>query len=73
MIERPRIEAMLNRIRPFLRADLADIELVDVGPNGVVSVRLIGMGGCKTAALSIHMGLDEVLREIPDFVELRLV
>jgi len=30
MIERTRIEAVLNRIRPFLQADGADIELVDV-------------------------------------------
>ncbi len=73
MIERTRIEAVLKRIRPLLQADFADIELVDVCPNGVVSVRLIGMGGCKAAPLSMHMGLDEALREIPDFVELRLV
>jgi Fe-S cluster biogenesis protein NfuA len=72
MIARTRMEAVLNRIR-LLQADLADIELVDVRPNGVVSVRLIGMGGCKTAPLSMHMGLDEVLREMPDFGELRLV
>jgi Fe-S cluster biogenesis protein NfuA len=43
MIERTRIEAALNRIRPLLQSDLADIELVDVRPNGVVSVRLIGV------------------------------
>ena len=74
MIERTRIEAVLNRIRPLLQADHADIELVDVRPNGVVSVRLIGLGGCKTAPLSMHMGLNEVLREeIPHFAELQLV
>ena len=42
--------------------------------NGVVSVRVIGMGGCKTAPLSMHMGLNEVLREeIPHFAELQRV
>jgi Fe-S cluster biogenesis protein NfuA len=71
MIERTRI--VLNRIRPFLQADGADIKLVDVRTNGV-SVRLIGLGQCKTAPLSMHMGLSEVLREeIPDFGELRIV
>ena len=74
MIERIRVEGVLNRIRPLLQADRADIELLDVRPNGVVSVRLIGMCPCQTAALSMHTGLSEVLREeIPDFVELRLV
>ena len=73
MIERTRIEAVLDRIRPFLQADGADIQLVDVWTN-CISVRLIGLGQCKTAPLSIHMGLSDVLREeIPDFGELRLV
>jgi Fe-S cluster biogenesis protein NfuA len=73
LIERSRVEAVLNRIRPFLQADGADIELVDVRTD-CVSVRLIGLGQCKIAALSMHMGLSEVLREqIPGFAELRLV
>jgi hypothetical protein len=39
-----------------------------------VRVRLIGLGQCKIAALSMHLGLSEVLREqIPGFAELRLV
>jgi len=73
MIERTRIEAVLNRIRPLLQADGADIELVDVRTD-YVSVRLSGLGWCKTALLSMHMGLSEVLREeMPEFGELRLV
>ena len=73
MIERTRIEAVLDRIRPFLQADGADIQLVDVWTD-CISVRLIGLGQCKSAALSMHMGLSEVLREeILDFGELRLV
>ncbi len=73
MIERTRVEAVLNRLRPFLQMDGADIELVDVRTNGV-SVHLIGLGQCETAPLSLHMGLSEVLNEeIPDFGELRIV
>ena len=73
MIERNRIEAALNRIRPILQSDGADIELVDVQTD-CVSVRLIGLDQCKTVPLLMHMGLSEVLREeIPDFGELRIV
>ena len=73
MIERHRVEAVLNRIRPVLQSDGADIELVDVQTDWV-SVRLIGLDECRTAPLSMHMGLSEVLRaEIPNFSELRLV
>jgi hypothetical protein len=46
MIERTRIEAVLNRIRPLLQADGANIELVDVRSDGV-SVRLIGLVSAK--------------------------
>ncbi len=55
MIERSHVEAVLSRIRPFLQADGADIELADVGTD-CVSVRLIGLGECEIAPLSMHMG-----------------
>jgi Fe-S cluster biogenesis protein NfuA len=74
MIERTRIEAVLNRIRPVLQADGADIELVDLREGGA-SVRLTGLcGRCAAAPLTVHDGLSELLREeIPGFGELRLV
>jgi len=73
MIQRSRVEAVLNRIRPLLQRDDADIELVDVQSDNV-SVRLIGLSQCRTASLSMHMGLSEVLRkEVPGFGELRIV
>jgi Fe-S cluster biogenesis protein NfuA len=74
MIERERIEAVLNRIRPFLRADDADVELVEVRENSA-SVRFTGLcRECAAAPLTLHDGLSEILREeIPEFDELRLV
>lgn len=74
MIARERIEVVLNRIRPFLQADGADVELVDVR-EGCVSVRFTGLClQCAAAPLTMHEGLSEVLREeIPEFGELRLV
>jgi Fe-S cluster biogenesis protein NfuA len=74
MIERARIQAVLNRFRPILQADGADIELIDVRAGGA-SVRLTGLcGGCAAAPLTIHDGLSEILREeIPGFAELHLV
>jgi Fe-S cluster biogenesis protein NfuA len=73
MIERERIEVVLNRIRPLFRADGADIELIEVGENSV-SVRFTGLcRECAAAPLTMHDGLSEILREeIPEFGELRL-
>lgn len=74
MIERARIEAVLNRIRPLLQADGADVELVDVQDEGA-GVRFTGLcSQCGAAPLMLHTGLSELLREeIPEFDELRLV
>jgi Fe-S cluster biogenesis protein NfuA len=74
MIEREHVDAILNRIRPSLQADGADVELVDVGESSV-SVHFSGLCvQCGGAALTMHTGLAEVFRhEIPGFGELRLV
>ena len=74
MMNAERIEAILDRIRPFLRADGGDVELVDVG-DSIVKVRFTGLcTQCGSAPLSMHMGLSEVLREeIPGFCELILL
>jgi Fe-S cluster biogenesis protein NfuA len=72
MIERARIEAVLDRIRPLLQADGANVELVDVREDGA-SVRFTGLcGQCGTAPLTLHSGLSDLLREeIPDMARLR--
>jgi Fe-S cluster biogenesis protein NfuA len=33
MLTRENIEAVLERIRPFMRADQGDIELIDIGEH----------------------------------------
>ena len=74
MIERARIEMVLERFLALLQSDGVDIELVDVRGNGA-SIRLVGLcTECHSAPLNLHTGLSEILREeIPEFGELRLV
>ena len=66
-----RVEAALNKIRPFLQADGGDVELVDVTPEGVVKVRLTGAcGGCPMSQMTLKHGVEKVLREeIPEIKE----
>ena len=73
MISRQRIEAILNRVRPFMQADGGDIELVDVVGNSA-EVRLIGVcAGCPSAHLTLYQGVENALREeIPEFESLRV-
>jgi Fe-S cluster biogenesis protein NfuA len=74
MISRERIESVLNRVRPFLRADGGDIELMTVDGNSA-EVRLTGMcAGCPSAHMTLHVGVESAIREeIPEFESLRLV
>lgn len=73
MIAKERIEAVLDRVRPFLQADGGDIELVAVEGNSA-DVRLTGMcAGCPSAHMTLHVGIETALREeIPEFETLRV-
>jgi Fe-S cluster biogenesis protein NfuA len=70
---RERVEAVLQRVRPFLRADGGDIELVAVEGNRA-SVRLTGnCSGCPSAHMTLFLGVESVLRkDIPEFERLEL-
>ncbi len=59
-----RVEAIIDRIRPAVQADGGDVELVAVGEVGVVEVRLHGACvGCPSSGLTLHMGVERLLRE----------
>jgi Fe-S cluster biogenesis protein NfuA len=63
-----RVEQALSKVRPALQADGGDVELVDVGENGVVKVRLKGAcGGCPMSQLTLKMGIERILKkEVPE-------
>ena len=63
-----KIEAALNKVRPQLRMDGGDVELVDVGTDGVVKVKLTGAcGGCPMSQMTLKMGIERILKkEVPE-------
>jgi Fe-S cluster biogenesis protein NfuA len=65
-----KVEAALNKIRPALRADGGDVELVDV-QDGIVKVKLTGAcGGCPMSQMTLKMGIERLLKkEVPDIKE----
>ena len=68
---REKVEAALEKIRPALRADGGDVELVDV-KDGVVTVRLTGAcGSCPMSTMTLRMGVERVVKEeVPEIKEL---
>ena len=69
-----KIQAVLDNIRPNLRADGGDVELVEV-KDGVVSVRLKGAcAGCPMSTMTLKNGIERLLKqEIADVKEVKAV
>lgn len=62
---REEVEKALDKIRPALQADRGDIELVNVGEDGIVQVRLRGAcGGCPMSQMTLKMGVEKTLKQI---------
>jgi Fe-S cluster biogenesis protein NfuA len=70
-IDRDRVLAVLDAVRPYLQADGGDVELVDITSSGTVLVRLQGAcGTCPSSTYTLKMGIEEQLRQnVPGFVE----
>ena len=68
---REKIEAALGKVRPALKADGGDIELVDVTTDGVVKVKLTGAcGGCPMSQMTLKTGVERILKqEVPEVKE----
>lgn len=62
-----KIEKALETIRPYLRADGGDVELVSVSDEGIVEVRLTGACvGCPMSQMTLRAGVERALmREVP--------
>lgn len=63
-----RVEEALAKIRPQLRADGGDVDLVDVTGEGVAKVKLKGACmGCPMSTITLSAGIERVLkREVPE-------
>ncbi len=65
---REKVESSLDTVRPALRADGGDVELVDVTDEGVVSLRLTGAcRGCPMSTMTLKMGIERALqKQVPE-------
>lgn len=67
---REKVEKVIEEIRPMLIRDGGDLELVDVGDDGVVKVRLTGAcAGCPMSTMTLKNGIEAHLKErVPEVV-----
>jgi Fe-S cluster biogenesis protein NfuA len=68
---RSRVEAALDKIRPYLVADGGNIELIDVTEENIVKVQLTGAcHGCPFSMQTLKAGVEmAVKKEVPEIVE----
>jgi len=61
MDPRDRIEQVLDTIRPALRSDGGDVELIDFdAEDGIVHLRLMGAcGSCPVSMLTLKRGIEQ--------------
>ncbi len=73
MIER--IEAALEKIRPFLLADGGDVKVLEVTEDMVVRLELLGAcGTCPMSPMTMKAGVEEAIkREIPEITGVEAV
>ncbi len=66
-----RIEAALDKIRPYLIADGGNIELIDVSEDMVVKVQLTGAcNGCPFSMQTMKAGVEMAVKnEVPEVKE----
>jgi len=71
MIDRQKLEAVLDKVRPAIQADGGDVELINIREDNVVEVRLKGAcNGCPMATLTLKAGIERIVKEeIPEVVE----
>ncbi len=62
-----KVQAAIDKIRPMLKADGGDVELVDV-KDGIVQVRLQGAcAGCPMSQMTLKNGIERIIKqEVPE-------
>ncbi len=58
------VEKALDKIRPALQRDGGDVQLIEVGDDGIVKVKLTGAcGGCPMSQITLKQGIERVLKQ----------
>ncbi|HRI59671.1 MAG TPA: NifU family protein, partial [Saprospiraceae bacterium] len=70
-----RIEDALSSVRPHLRVDGGDVEVVELTDDMHVKIRWIGMcEGCSMSGMTLRAGIQEAIRgKIPEIVGVEAV
>jgi len=68
---RDRVEKALEKVRPMLKADGGNVELVEVTDDGIVKLKLTGTCGCcPMSSMTLKMGIEKIIKQdVPEVKE----
>ncbi|MBI3579861.1 MAG: NifU family protein [Ignavibacteriales bacterium] len=62
MVSTETIEQSLTKIRPYLKEDGGNVELVRITDDGIIEVRLTGScQGCPMSIMTLRAGIERAL------------
>ncbi len=75
MLTKENIENSLAKLRPFLQEDEGDIELVEIGDDGIIKVRFLGSCQiCPLSSMTLRAGIERALmKEFPTIKRIEAV
>ena len=60
-----KIEQALDTVRPFLKMDGGNVELLNVDDNNVVTLKLLGAcSGCSMSHMTMKAGIEEAIKKV---------
>jgi Fe-S cluster biogenesis protein NfuA len=67
-----KINLAIESVRPYLKADGGDVELIDLTEDFIVKVRLTGAcDGCPFSMMTLKAGIEQAIRKnVPEIKEL---
>jgi Fe-S cluster biogenesis protein NfuA len=74
-IIRNKIEASLDTIRPYLAKDGGNVEVVEITPENVLMVKLVGAcQTCPQSFMTLKSGIEDAVRTaVPEIVAVEAV
>lgn len=69
------IEEALDSVRPHLKEDGGNVEVIELNPNGVLTVKWLGTcRNCEMSQMTLKAGIEQtIIQKIPEIKEVKAV
>lgn len=65
-----RVEKALDTIRPYLEADGGNVSVLEITPENIVMIKLLGAcGSCPMSIMTLKAGIEEAIKKAVPEIE----